>query len=352
MAFRCPGSQRAEFPIDPHHDAAAAGTAAHKCLEALPSTGEIRWSTVPDIAARYGADEQEVRILSALGAKLWKEVSETFSGAQAEVDLEAEVAPGVLLTGHVDLLTINDRVARAGDWKTGRKDSDYAAQMRAYGLLVLLKYPELEEVSVTALWVRDQEIENYTMRRAEARRWLEKLVEEVVNWDGVYHPGSHCQYCRRWHECDAASAYVRRDVQALVGPRTKDIDTMTPDEIITIYEQADLVEKLAKRVRDAVRERAIQRGEIEGTSKRIAVSTEQRREVDPEKAWPVLEAAGFEDEDFAAVMKLSVSKVEKRIAQKARRGRGAAAVRELSKQLAEAGAVKTNELKKLQIKRI
>lgn len=356
LGLKCPGSLRAEMPIDPHNEAGSAGTAAHKCLEDVPFRGDVRWSQVGKTAALYGADETEVRVLCSMALRLWEQVAESFAGASPEPSMEAEVVPGVMLTGHVDLLTINDRVARAGDWKTGRKDSDYAAQMRAYAVLILLRYPELEEVTVTVLWVRDQEIENYTMRRPEARRWLEQLWEKVINWDGVFHPGSHCQFCKRWHECEGAAAYVRRDVQAIAGKELvaraeSELDKMTPDEVIGLYEQADMVEKLAKRVRDAIRERAVHGGDIEGETRRITVSTETRRELDAEKAWPLLEASGFDDEDFAAVIKLSVSKVEKRVAQKAGRGKGASAVRALAGELAEAGAVKTRELHKVQVKR-
>src|SRR6185369_15769341 len=107
------------------------------------------------------------------------------------------------------------KVARAGDWKTGRLDAYHAQQMRAYAALLLLEDSELVEATSTVVWIRDGEIESYTMRREALRPWLLELEERVVKWDGTYHPGAHCGFCPRSHECHAATAYVRRDVAAI-----------------------------------------------------------------------------------------------------------------------------------------
>jgi len=357
LAFRCPASLRRNgLLIDPVHGSAADGTAAHECLRSLAETGALDWARVREIAERSGADVEQVRMLCAMGVKLWSEVSASFPEALTEVWLSSEAAPGVLLTGHVDLLSVRGTVARAGDWKTGRKDSDYSHQMRAYGALVMLDNPELTEVTVTVLWVRDQEIENYTMTRESARSWLRQLVEQVVEWDGVYRPGSHCAHCPRSHECDAAKAMVRRDLDVVADPMTVaraegELALMSPAEIVGIFKKADLVVRYAERVRSAIRAHVEAHGDIVADGTRLTVVSEQRREVDPLKAWPVLEAAGFRDEDFAAAMTLSASRLEKVIASKAQRGKGAKAVRAFQEALKGVGAIQVREIKKLQAKR-
>ena len=131
------------------NEAASTGTAAHEGLQALAERGAIDWDSLDGIAARHGVEAKEVRILCALGTKLWKRVGDTFRGALAEVSLSSEVAPGFVVTGHVDLLSVQGTVARAADWKTGRKDSDYSQQMRGYAALILLDNPDLTEVTVT-----------------------------------------------------------------------------------------------------------------------------------------------------------------------------------------------------------
>src|SRR5690606_20205423 len=198
LAFRCAASLRPEGPrIDSVHEAAADGIAAHECLRALMDRGAIDWDGIPEVAERHGADPEQVRILCSLGVRLWKSVSAVFAGALTEVAMSAEVMPGVLLTGHADLVATNGTVAHVGDWKTGRKDSDYSHQMRAYGALVMLDNLELTEVTVSVLWVRDEEIESYRMTRAGAEAWLRELADRVIRWDGVYRTGSHCAQDRK-----------------------------------------------------------------------------------------------------------------------------------------------------------
>lgn len=359
LAFRCPGSVHPGIvSLNETHESAFAGTAAHEALRSLAETGSINWDSLTRIAERYQVDPDELRMLSALGAKLWNTVSQSFPDALTEVGgLAVEVAPGVILSGHLDVLSISGTVARAGDWKTGRKDGDYSQQMRAYGALVLLDNPELTEVTVTVLWVRDCEAENYTMTRADTEKWLQELIQVVVEWDGVYRPGRlHCKHCPRSHECEAANALVRRDVAAiadkqLVARAECEIEMMSPSEIVEVLQKADLVSSYAERVRQAIKRHIEDHGDVVADGVRLTIQTDTKRELDPIRAWPVLESKGFKDEDFAECIDLRISRVEKRIAKNAGRGKGAGSVRELGDALAKAQAIETKEVRKLVTKR-
>ena len=356
LAFRCAASMRPELRVDEAHDAANAGTAAHEALRPLAEGRGVNFDGVEAIAARYHADPDEVRMLCAMGVKLWRQIRGTFPGAITEADLELEL-DGATLTGHMDLTAITGDVARGADWKTGRLDSDHAEQMKAYGTLLLLNYPQLREVTITILWVRDEEIENYTMTRADAIAWVARVEAEVIRWDGTYRPGDHCKHCPRSHECAAANAMARRDVAAisdksLVARVESELATMAPEELISLVRKARAVEKMAKRVVDAIKEHVLTHGDVAAPGfGRLTIQTDERRSVDPLKAWPVLEAAGFSDEDFAAVVTLGISKVERLAAKKAGRGSGAGAVRELQKQLTDVGAIETKAQGKLVQKR-
>lgn len=357
LAMVCAASVRTEgMRVDETHSAANVGTAAHEALQSLAETGSIDWDAIPAIAERHGVPETDVRILCAQAWKLWPFLAESFTDALTEVELSAELAPGVWLTGHMDLLSISGRVARGADWKTGRKDSDYAAQMRSYGALVLLENPELAEVTITVIWVRDEEIENYTMTRADADAWVARLLASIVSWDGVYHPGSHCQYCPRSHDCAAANAMGRRDVALFADKSTvalaeAELALMKPADIVELHRKADLVANYADRVLKAVKAHVEAHGPVTANGVVLSIATEDRRELDPLKAWPLLEQLNFTDEDFASCVKLSISKVEKTVAQKAGKGKGAAAVRVLGLALKDAEAVVINQVKKLVAKR-
>lgn len=355
MAFRCGGSVRpGSLKINESHDAANDGTAAHKCFEELVRSGFIDWDEVDSVAVSHGADPDQVRILCAQATKLWRTVAPHFVDALHEVSLSARVGT-IELTGHVDLLAMTGTVARAADWKTGRKDSDYSQQMRGYGALILLENPDLTEVTVTVLWVRDESIENHTMTRGDLDTWYRRLTD-VIDWDGTFRPGGHCRYCPRAHECAAPKALVRRDIEAITSSTrviaaNGDLGLLSPADLVMLHQRADLVSKYAEAVKGTIKRHVESNGEISDGQISLSITTEIRRELDPLRAWAVLEEAGFGDEDFAQCVTLGVSKVEKIVAKKAARGRGAAKVRELQAQLKEANAVGTREVRKLQAKR-
>ena len=353
LAFLCPGSVEAPtVRVEEVGEAANLGSAGHEAFRPLAENGAVDWASLPEIATRWDVDGDELRMLCAMATRLWVAVGETFRGALTEVPLSAEVLPGVVLTGHVDLVASSGAVARIADWKTGRKDSDYSHQMKAYGTLVLLDDPTLTEVTVTVLWVRDGEIENYTLTRDAMTAWLADLRERVVDWNGTYRTGPHCEHCKRWHECGPATALVRRDVAMLLDvDAAAALSAMAPAQLIELHRKASIVGRLADRVRDAIKAHVVATGDVESEDARLTIAVEERRALDPVAAWPVLEAEGFGDEDFGAVVELRVSKVEKRVAEKAGRGKGAGAVRALSARLADAGAVKTREVHKLVEKR-
>lgn len=357
QAFRCPASVRpGSVALNETHEMATLGTAAHEALRALAERGSVDWDSLPALAERFAVPETELRMLCAMATKVWPAISASFVGALTEVSLSAEVAPGAMLTGHLDLLSVAGTIARAGDWKTGRKDGDYGHQMKAYGALVLLENTELTEVTVTVIWVRDGDIENYTMTRSSITAWLTELSDTVINWDGVYRPGAHCGYCSRSHECEAANALIRRDVAAiadrdLLGRAENELATMPDAEIVELLRKADIVARYSDRVRQAIKSHVLKNGDVVANGVRLTIDTEQRRDVDSLAAWPVLESAGFGDEDFARCIDVRLSKVEKLVAEKAERGKGAATIRALGTALQDAGAISVREIQKLTSKR-
>ena len=353
LAFRCPASiRRGLVVLNESHDAANDGTAAHAVLRSLPSTNRLDWDGIAETAKSLGADPVETRMLAAMATKLWNEIRESFAGALTEVSLQYEIAPGVFLTGHADLIAVSQTSMRIGDWKTGRKDNDHSHQFRAYAAMALLSSEDIQEATGTGLWVRDQEIENYTLTRADALVWLARVRDEILTWDGVYRPGRHCLHCPRSHECEAANALVRRDVAAiadksLVARVETELALMPAEEIVAVLHKADMVEKYAKRVREAIRNHVEKTGDVVADGVRLTVVQEERRELDPIKTFGVLDAIGFDDDDKAHAMRFSVSAIEAVVRERAPRGQKKAEVEKLSAMLEESGAVTRNTITKL-----
>lgn len=356
LLFRCAASSLpVTIQINATNEAASNGTSMHEVLRTLPTTNRIDWDAIPQTALKHGAQPDEVRMLCAQATKLWNQVGDSFRGGMTEVSLEYEIAPGVMLTGHADIVAVSQTAMRVADWKGGRKAYDHTHQYKAYAAMALLASPDIEFVTTTGLWVRDCEIENYSMNRAQALEWVQEL-REVLAARNVYRPGSHCAHCPRNHECEAANALLRRDVAViadrdLVGRVECELELMPDAEKLAIFKKADLVVKFAERVRAAIKNHVENHGDIEADGVRLTVTVETRRELDPLLAWPILEELGFADEDFARAMTLGVSKVEKVVAEKAGKGQGARAVRELGERLRNAGAVSTKTITKLQEKR-
>jgi hypothetical protein len=367
LAFLCAGSVRpGELAINETSDAAEMGTCAHEGLATLVETGRVDWDGVPSLARKHDADEGELRMLLANGAKLWALVKDSFPSAVTEVELSHTWpvlgADGgivtVTLTGHADILGRSADVAHVGDHKTGRNDSDYAEQIRGYAALALLADHTLTAATAGVLWVRDVEYEHHSMSRVALLTWIARLEAEIVRWDGTYRPGPHCAHCPRNHECPAANAMVRRDVAAIADhalvaqvENETALLAMPPEEIVEVLGKADMVTKYAERVRAAIRAHVIRHGDVVGAGKRLTLQTEERRRLITLAAFPVLEAAGFDDDEMGQVIDISAAKAEKIVSARAGKGNGASAVRALRASLDEAQAIQTDTVTKLVTKR-
>lgn len=354
LAFRCPGAARGgALRIDDVHESADTGTAAHAGLARLVETGRVDWDAIPELARRHGCEEEELRILIALGAKLWEEVKESFPEPVTEQLLRYTLGP-VTLTGHTDILSRVLRHAIIGDWKTGRRDSDYSEQLKGYAALALLEDGQLETATAYVLWVRDGAVEQYTMTRSKLREWLLHLETDLVHWDGTYRPGKQCQYCPRLHECPAGHALVRSAVAAIANQDVDDaklLRDLPREQIIQLIEQADIVKGQAERIRAAARKLVEEQGDIVASGKRLTLEQVNQRRVDTLKAFPVLEERGFDDAALAEVIDISVKQAENIVAKRAGKGKGAAAVRELRAALEGANAIQIETITRLVMRR-
>lgn len=339
--------------IEPVTEASNLGTAAHEALQTVALTGSPDWDSIDEIASRHGVKSVDVRVLAAQGAKLWAAVREDFLGATIEAPMRAMLADGVELTGHADIVALARRTGRIADWKTGRVDHSYREQLIGYAALLLLDDPTLEQATATILWVRDGEAEHYTLRRSELEAWRARVVATVTERPAPFRPGDHCTFCPFVATCDAARGMARRDIAVFMGDdvASVDVSALTPTQQVELYDRASRVEKLAASVKAAIRAHVDANGPVAAPEGALVMQVTRPRELDATKAWGVLTDAGFTDEDFAAVMDLSVSRIESLIAQRAERGKGAAAVRDIAAKLEAAGAVITTERKTITRKR-
>jgi hypothetical protein len=352
LAVRCPGSVRGDLRVDETNGAADLGTAVHEALRSLVELGAVDWDQVPALARRYGVDENELRALVGMTIPLWRELEGSFPDARTEYEWRAPFVDGAEVTGHADVFTASEDAARILDWKTGRKDSDHSEQALAYCALALLENDLLSEATCTLVWIRDGEIENYTLRASELSAWVERVVGGVVHWDGTYRVGKHCEYCKRGHECEARYAMVRRDVDALITADTvgTKLELMDPAAVISLLERARMVGNAAQRVAEAIKDHVREHGDIVGDGKRLTVATEERRHLRVLEAWQSIDSR-LSDEEKAEVIDISLSGVERIVAKNAGKGKGAGAVRALRAELEAASAIEITTIEKLVTRR-
>lgn len=354
-AFLCPGSVReVDLRIESSGEPAQLGSAAHAVLDQVVTRDLTSLKDVTDleeIAARFGVDLKDLRPLVWYGIEAWtSSLRETMPSAQSEVPLGASGA-GFRLSGHADVIAVGDAVAAVNDWKSGRVDADHSHQVKGYAWLIFCLHPAVMTVHASITWLRDQEIETYTITRADADAWADRLRRRVVEWDGrTFHPGPACTYCPRSHDCPAIVASTRRDIAILseFDPANPDdlarvengIAALAPADAVALLRRARAIETLAGRVKDMIRRRVQQDGSLasgSGTELRL-VATKGNREIDPIRAWPALHAA-MSDDELATCITVSVGAVEDVVAAKAGKGKGAGAKRALAKALEDAGAI-------------
>lgn len=278
------------------------------------------------------------------GVKAWRQLSPEFPCPITEVSMSHKFET-LYLTGHADVASIVGTEIRILDWKSGFKDSDYAAQMVGYCAAALGMYPELETATATIVWLRTGDIERYSMARHDLPEWETETVAEAN--PNRFAPGSHCDYCHRSHECPSRNALARRDMATILGTSVADVASIAllpDDSIVELLSKAKMAAACAKRIHDAIKAHVERVGKVEGDRSSLTITTQDKRKLDPLKAWPVLTEEGFEDEDFAGCVTMSASSVDGIVAKKAGKGNGKKAIAALRDKLTEAGAISTTTI--------
>jgi hypothetical protein len=281
----------------------------------------------------------DARILYFTGAKLWREkICPWMPNSEAEIGYIDEEG-----SGHIDRQSLsgNGETAIILDWKTGRKDISHKDQGFGYARRMFLKYPALEVSTVHFCWLRTQELESYVVSRARSDEWASSLASDVLDWDGVYHPGEHCSFCRRFSSCPAL-AEMQRASLTLVSSETVNLAAMDGPQLASTYRRLAPLAKQIESLQAAIKAEVGVRGGVDdGDGRRLYYKqVNGPRKIDTLKAWPVLSAM-LTDNELAECVDVSISAVESAVAAKATGPRGAkkAAKEKLQDALAEAGAI-------------
>lgn len=346
-------------------EAADLGSAAHAAL-AVHVHGET--PDLAQIASEWAVDFHELERLFKGGCRLWEPLEPFFRPVQTEVELSlslddeflAEWDPAyqpkkaIRLTGHIDVISVipEYREVRIADWKTGRVESDHLDQMRAYGLLALYRYPECQTVFANILRVREGTKEEHSWTRPELWAWWSRFTEKLGRED--YSPGTHCTHCPRALECPALQTVVDSSVRSLLS-----VDEFVASQVSygislgVLLGQVKLIEKACERARDAIKARVQSVGgsmPIDDQSA-LVIREEERRVISAPAAWEILRSELGEGNliDCVRLGKEAVLEKAKALVGRGQKGKAAA---QLMDRLDQAGAIGTQIIEKLEIRRV
>jgi hypothetical protein len=105
-----------------------------------------------------------------------------------------------LFRGKIDYFAMTNDTVIVADWKTG-KVTDYPAplQLVMYAAWVFLKYPEIEKVISSFVYVEHLEEKQYIFKRSHLTAILKKIVEKIVKiekaTDFEKSESPLCEYC-------------------------------------------------------------------------------------------------------------------------------------------------------------
>jgi hypothetical protein len=346
--------------VDEHNEAADLGTAVHDVMRPIvEGLARIPTDEALDAAAlRWSVNRKELSVLAWSAFKIWEQIGPSF-GDEPRTEVEY-IAPGKNLpgleelvdevSGHVDVeaevpASIDNVSAgmelRQLDWKSGRVDRSYEAQVRGYMALGLMARPWCKSATHIVAWLREQEAEPYRMTREQAEEFFRDLAVALAKPE--YVTGNHCSFCPRRATCEARTLMARKDVEIMGGPRVEIAD-LSPAELGRLWDIWDRVYRYGESLEKAFRELAAERGEVDIGDRVLYLAETKRREVDTRAAWPIVESRV---KDMAEVVAIRLSAAEEAVKAKAAKGKGAAAVRELTAALEAAGAIQINTVQRL-----
>lgn len=346
----CPSSLvQANTPINQSSTQALLGRAAHEWISNY-SIGES--SDMQDIAARHGVPLEDLEPLCAFLASSWKTLAPHFpSSPQTEVPLEAEIAESIILRGTVDLISITPDSLSILDWKTGRGTNSHIGQLKSYALLAYIKHgmPSSGFILVAEARATIGEVVVHRLSKETLELHREDLERAVAKAGREYSPGEPCYFCPRVAECQARIDYARSSIAALTTAK-EELQAMDAGRLGLLYDRAKFAKSAIAKY-DKLIDEALKDGPIDiGNGRELRTEEEAQEKL---KAAHTLkwarEVAKLNVDEANALFSASKTALRSILAERAGKGKGAAAYREAMKNLKEHGAIEIKTVAKKKI---
>lgn len=235
-------------------DAAGLGTLVHEFAQRIVDSGTYEQE---QLKGRYPEDQARAEQLIRNFFTLWSEAKEILTAPQTEVYHETELAPGILLTGHIDLCQIEAEQTLILDYKTGRVHENHYHQIAGYAALAWDKAgrPGKYTVRVQVVYLEDLTATAYTFEAADLEAWVREVVAKLD--DKRYIVSRKCAFCPVQGSCPAYREYTQAAIRFLQSDnaqkgKVKWMD-VEPEERGSLLDVMYVVEQGIKRVKESLR---------------------------------------------------------------------------------------------------
>lgn len=132
---------------------------------------------------------------------VWQSIVNQFSKIKGRGLFENELAltraftpcewfgPDVWVRGIIDALWIDGPVAKAVDWKTGRRKPN-SDQLALFALLVFHTFPEVQEVRTMFVWLKTGQKDDETFKREDIATIWQPLLIDVKRLENAHTTGT------------------------------------------------------------------------------------------------------------------------------------------------------------------
>lgn len=310
------------------------GNLIHLVLARMVMGADL-WDEIPDRARDADVPEKDIRILYAIGCKIWKRLQPYFPEPRAEHPMESELVIGTADVAHHDSAT-----AAVIDWKSGYAEREHRAQVTAYAHAMRETYgmPSNGYIAAAPVHLRSDTMDVLALEDTHLDAFGARLAEALGKVGEVYNPGESCTFCPRAHECGERQQWLRSAAVALTRAQP---DAMEPAQLAALYPTVQAVEAACKAYKLAMRSVIGMHGPQSISDGRLLKLLESHdTAIDPLKARPVLVGEmGWDKEAFYECLSMTKKALVERVRVSAPDRGKAKAERTVLAQLENAGAI-------------
>lgn len=336
--LQCSASLAVDGPeYNPNTPEATEGTACHGAMVRVV-TGE--GPTVEDVSVKFGLDSDTIAQAVSFGAKAWGEIAQWFPDPHCEVAMETELAPGVILRGHADVIGASSEMVSVDDHKFGWSPSIHTGQIRSYSYLARSVHgmPPSGFVLGVETWVRARELRMHKFRDEDLDRLRDELLDAIKHPDHYGPSADACHYCPRQLDCQARAEWLRSGVTALVPLEENQL--VTRELVADIYDRTKQLGAALRRYDEVLRQ-MLEEGPLALSDGRvIAFEDREQEQIRASKAMQIIrEELQLTPDEADEAITITKSGIERVLKARAPKGKAAAYMRETLGRLREVGAI-------------